>query len=143
MRDESFETTVHDVGRAAGAFVGGDPAPMKAHWAQREDVTIFGGWGAYEVGWDQVGPRLDWAGARFDAGGWTRQEVMASGSSGDLGYTVSLERGEARLAGRDEAAPMLLRVTHVYRRVDGDWKLVHRHADAVVDKTPPAAVLRR
>jgi ketosteroid isomerase-like protein len=26
-----------------------------------------------------------------------------------------------------------LRVTHVYRRADGDWRIVHRHADV-----PPA-----
>jgi ketosteroid isomerase-like protein len=24
---------------------------------------------------------------------------------------------------------MTLRVTHIYRRIDGVWKLVHRHAD--------------
>ena len=25
---------------------------------------------------------------------------------------------------------MTLRVTHIYRHIDGDWKLVHRHADS-------------
>ena len=25
--------------------------------------------------------------------------------------------------------PMTIRVTHVYRRIDGEWQLVHRHAD--------------
>jgi ketosteroid isomerase-like protein len=25
--------------------------------------------------------------------------------------------------------PMTIRVTHIYRRIDGDWHLVHRHAD--------------
>jgi ketosteroid isomerase-like protein len=25
--------------------------------------------------------------------------------------------------------PMTIRVTHIYRRVDGEWRLVHRHAD--------------
>jgi hypothetical protein len=25
---------------------------------------------------------------------------------------------------------MVIRVTHIYRRIDGDWKLVHRHADS-------------
>ena len=24
---------------------------------------------------------------------------------------------------------MVIRVTHIYRRIDGDWRLVHRHAD--------------
>jgi len=24
---------------------------------------------------------------------------------------------------------MVIRVTHIYGRIDGDWKLVHRHAD--------------
>jgi hypothetical protein len=32
-------------------------------------------------------------------------------------------------------------VTHVYRRVDGVWKLVHRHADPLITKTAAAAVL--
>ncbi len=43
-------------------------------------------------------------------------------------YTVGMEEGEVRVDGR---APFLmrLRVTHVLRRVDGEWWLVHRHAD--------------
>ena len=24
---------------------------------------------------------------------------------------------------------MAVRVTHIYRRIDGEWKLMHRHAD--------------
>jgi ketosteroid isomerase-like protein len=139
-RTEDFATAVAEVGRAASEFVGGDPEPYTSRWANGPDVTIFGAWGDYEHGWDEVGPRLDWAAARFVAGK-TEPEILVMDSSGDLGYTVALERGHAHLAGQPTAAPMLLRVTHVYRRIDGVWKLVHRHADPITAKTAAAAVL--
>ena len=35
--------------------------------------------------------------------------------------------------------PNTLRVTQVYRREDGDWKLIHRHGDGPpVDQAPPS-----
>lgn len=136
---EDFRAAVTEVGRALSDFVDGEPQPYRSRWAQDAGVTIFGGWGGHERGWDQVGPRLDWAAARF-AGGHTDQEVLAMGDSGDLGYTVSLERGAVHLSGESAASPMVLRVTHVYRRVDGVWKVVHRHADHLTDKTAPTTV---
>ncbi|WP_409527241.1 nuclear transport factor 2 family protein [Rhizobium sp. P28RR-XV] len=33
------------------------------------------------------------------------------------------------MAGQDGEIPMSLRVTEVFRREEGEWKLVHRHAD--------------
>lgn len=137
---EDFRTAVAEVGAAVSEFVGGRSQSYRTIWSHGEDVTIFGGWGAHERGWDEVGPRLDWAAARF-AAGHTTQEILAMGSSGDLGYTVALERGQVQLAGQAGAGAMLLRVTHVYRRVDGKWLLVHRHADHIVAKTAPEAVL--
>ena len=55
-------------------------------------------------------------------------EHLVIASSGDLAYTVGFERSHVSI---DGGAPgdMTLRVTHIYRRIDGDWKLVHRHAD--------------
>jgi hypothetical protein len=38
---------------------------------------------------------------------------------------------------------MVLRVTHVFGKENGDWKLVHRHADPLMDKTTPATVLQK
>jgi ketosteroid isomerase-like protein len=139
--DEDFRSAVEEVGSTGDAFVSGNAEPVKSHWLHQEDVTIFGGWGAYERGWTQVESRLDWAASRF-GGGQLQQEVIAMEASGDLGYTVCLERGTARVAGRTEEATMVLRVTQIYRRVNGSWKLVHRHADPVVEKTPPTAVLQ-
>jgi ketosteroid isomerase-like protein len=41
---------------------------------------------------------------------------------------VGFEDVEVRVDG-GAPAPMTLRVTHVLRRVGGEWRLVHRHAD--------------
>jgi len=44
----------------------------------------------------------------------------------------------SRIFGWVASAPMTVRVTHVYRREDGEWKIVHRHGDSVpVDQSPP------
>ena len=55
-------------------------------------------------------------------------DVVAAGLSGDLAYVVGYERAAASIAGCAEEN-LTLRVTQVYRREDGEWKRVHRHAD--------------
>jgi ketosteroid isomerase-like protein len=125
-------------------FVNGDPDSWKQHASRRDDVTIMGAWGAYEKGWTEVEARYDWAATRFKQSGATPHfEYLASGASGDLAYTVAIERSEPRVAGAENVAPMILRVTHIFRKEDGVWKLVHRHADPLIDKTAPSAVLKK
>jgi ketosteroid isomerase-like protein len=46
----------------------------------------------------------------------------------DLAYVLWFERFNGSIAGR-AVQPILVRVTHIYRREDGEWKIVHRHAD--------------
>ena len=123
-------------------FITGNPRPYKACWSQADDVTILGGWGAYERGWEQVGPRLDWAAARY-RGGTLTCERLTQGMSGEVAYTVWLEKQVARLVGQDENRPIVLRVTHLYRREEGNWKVIHRHTDAILDKLEAAAILQR
>jgi ketosteroid isomerase-like protein len=104
----------------------------------------MGAWGGYEQGWTAVGPRYDWAAARFrDSGAQVQVDYLASGVNGELAYTVAIERSEVRLVDQDHPAPMALRVTHIFRKEDGVWKLVHRHADPLMGKTSPATVLQR
>ena len=53
---------------------------------------------------------------------------LRRGTGSDLAYTVGFERGQVSV---DSNAPsmMTICVTHIYRRIDGEWYLVHRHAD--------------
>ena len=44
-----------------------------------------------------------------------------------MAYEVGIERGHAMLAG--EMIAFDQRVTNIYRREDGAWKVVHHHTD--------------
>jgi ketosteroid isomerase-like protein len=135
---DDFHQTLQQVRIANQHFLVGDPAPYKACWSHADDVTIFGGWGAYEKGWEQVDPRLDWAAARFLEGQRTI-ELLSMAISENLAYTVWVERGETRVVGSDELRPSGLRVTHIFRREEGAWKIIHRHADAIMQKIEATA----
>ena len=84
---------------------------------------------------------MDWAAARW-RGGHTDFAPLALDVSGDLAYSVWIEQGDARLEGLDEFRPIALRVTHIYRREEHTWKIIHRHADALIDKIATRAVLQ-
>jgi ketosteroid isomerase-like protein len=142
--DKSFHQFLPQFEEGTTRFINGDPALWIEHVSQNDDATIMGGWGAYEQGWDEVGPRYDWAAARFmESGVKMEVEYLASGVSDELAYTVAIERSEALIVGQDQPAPLALRVTHLFRMEDGEWKLIHRHADPLMEKTAPDAVLQR
>jgi ketosteroid isomerase-like protein len=60
----------------------------------------------------------------------------------DLAYTVEIESYRARVGGAEELVSVSLRVTTAFRREDGVWKVVHRHADPITTKRPPASVIQ-
>jgi ketosteroid isomerase-like protein len=115
---------------AETAIHNGDVAPRLALWSRNDPVTVFGAKRS-ATGWAKLDPIFrtvaSWfSDAQFDF------EVLAAGASGDLAYTVGYEHNRVKVDG--EPRSYTLRVTHVYRREDGQWRIVHRHADI-----PPAA----
>jgi ketosteroid isomerase-like protein len=116
------------VADALSAMFAGDPAPYAALWAPGAQPTLYGAWGPTEKGHDAVVRTFSWVATRFSDGARCRPRYETVDWSGDLAFTVGYEDTEVRI---DAASParMTLRVTHVLRRVDGEWRLVHRHAD--------------
>lgn len=142
--DPSLRAFLPQFEEGTNGFINGDPTLWKQNASHRDDTMIIGAWGAYEKGWDEVGPRYDWAAARFtESGAKVQVEYLASAVSGDLAYTVAIERSEVRLVDQDKPVPMALRVTHLFRKEEGAWKLILRHADPLMGKTAPATVLQK
>jgi len=45
-----------------------------------------------------------------------------------------------RLSGQQNPTQRALRVTQIFRKEGGAWKLLHRHADPLMEKKAPSAV---
>jgi ketosteroid isomerase-like protein len=70
--------------------------------------------------------------ARLFTSGTLEQEVVATYDSGELVVLVTIERVRAKVGGLPEQ-DWSLRVTQVFRREGAAWRLVHRHADPLVN----------
>src|SRR5580704_17047495 len=111
----------------------GNSTDLKSLYSHSDDVTVFGGFGGSERGWKEVGPRLDWAAAHFSGGAY-ESEILTAEAGSELAYIVSIETNRLRGATEAHETILRLRVTQIFRREGGEWRLTHRHADPQVDK---------
>jgi len=135
--DDVLATTLARQVEAEEALHNGDPGPQLAMWSPQDPVTVLGALRSAR-GWDEVSRLFGWLGSGFSACTSDRFELVAAGVGGDLAYTVGYEHISVSWDGVP-MEPYLLGVTHVYRREDGEWRIVHRHADAPpIHQTSPA-----
>jgi ketosteroid isomerase-like protein len=114
-----------------GHQVQGDSGPFLAVWSHADDVAILGALGSYSLGWDGVRAHLLATSRSLDWTGVSVQRLVTL-ASGDLAVTVVLEHMTRSSGG--EPARRTLRATQAYRREDGEWRLVLRHANTVTDE---------
>jgi ketosteroid isomerase-like protein len=127
--EEFRSTMLPRMAAAEEAFVtDGDAGPRMELWSRRDPITLFGAKGMCERGWPALSRTFPWAAARFSEVSDFRFDPEVVEVAGDMAYTLGFERFNGSVAGRP-VEPVLLRVTHIYRREDGEWKVVHRHAD--------------
>jgi ketosteroid isomerase-like protein len=140
---EDFEAAVDRYHLAAAEFVKGDPKPYEMMFSHREDVTLGNPFGPFSRGWEQVAATMERAAALYRDGQVVGFETLGKYVTPDLAYIVEVERFEAKLGVREEAAVVTLRTTSVLRPEDGAWKVVHRHADPITTVQPAESVLQK
>ena len=111
---------------AEQAIHNGDAEPRIALWSRTDPVTVFGA-RLSASGWAEVEPLFRNVASWFSDSADYEFEVTAAGASGDLAYTIGYEHNQVKVDGQPRTYS--LRVTHVYRREDCEWRIVHRHAD--------------
>lgn len=108
----------------AGDWEGGYGAIL----SQGADAAIFGPFGGdATVGADTWAARGAAAVRQF-RNGVSKLHVVKAWKSGDLVVTVAIEEQRGEIAGASDQN-WTLRVTQVWRREDGHWRVLHRHAD--------------
>jgi ketosteroid isomerase-like protein len=134
---EFLEEIVPRQRAADHAIHAGDAEPRKALWSREDPVTVLGAFGVAASGWDECEEVFDWLATVFTGSESFELEIIAAGVSGDLAYTVGYEHSVASRKG-EPPKPNRLRVTHVYRREDGEWRIVHRHGDGLEANSIPS-----
>jgi ketosteroid isomerase-like protein len=117
---------------ARRALSDGDAAPWLAMTSTQDPVTIFGAKVPVRQGRQEVDETLRWLAERWSDATVSSFDLVAADVSGDLAYAIRFEHIANSVVGV-HVEPYTLRVTHIFRRENGEWKLAHRHADRVPD----------
>jgi len=118
---------------ALNRMLEGDAASLADVWSQSAGVSTMHPVGGRQAGWDEVRGSFEQV-AQLATGGRAEVRDQSIQIAGDVAWEVGVERGQATLAG--ERVIIEQRVTSIYRREAGGWKIVHRHTDvspAMVD----------
>jgi ketosteroid isomerase-like protein len=127
---------------ALGEVVKGNPEPLKMVYSHREDVTLANPFGPAVRGWEQAAATMERAASNYRDGEIVGFENVVKYVTPELAYILEVERYKAKVGGREELAPIALRVTSIFRREDGVWKIVHRHADPITTTQPTESVIQ-
>jgi ketosteroid isomerase-like protein len=127
---------------AQGELVKGNAEPMNNLLSHREDVTLNNPLSPPAHGWEQVAATMERAASQFRDGEIVGYEIIEKRVTPELAYVVRVERARAKVGGREDIAPITLRVTMIFRPEDGEWKIVHRHADPITTAQPAESILQ-
>jgi ketosteroid isomerase-like protein len=111
---------------ALNRMLAGDSSSLGDIWSHSPAVTAMHPIGDWRVGWDEVKGSFDQV-ARASTGGHVEMTERLIRVAGDSAYEVGVEIADFAIAGQ----PLTVnsRVTNIYHRENGAWKIVHHHGD--------------
>jgi len=124
---QSFAEFMKTREAAATAYTKGDAAEVNSLTSDGSAVTFFGPDGSRTEGAAAVKRAYEGGASQFGPNGKSRLEVLQQSEGGDIAYWSGIQHAEVDMKG--VLKPMSLRITELFRRENGEWKLVHRHAD--------------
>ena len=111
---------------ALNRMANGQRGTMNEVWSHGESATALHPIGGRHIGWAEIAGSFDGF-AEIASGGEIRLKDQLIRAAGDMAYEIGIETGTLTLGGLKSTVEH--RVTNIYRREGGDWKLVHHHSD--------------
>jgi ketosteroid isomerase-like protein len=140
---QQHDLPLEEYHRAGLEITNGNPEVYKALYSRSDDVTLANPFGPPVLGWSEVSATLDRAAKNYRDGEVIGFENVSIVITPELAYTVEIESYRARVGGAADIAPVAVRVTTVYRREHGAWRVMHRHADPITGSRPAESVIAK
>ena len=125
----NFDDFMDQRKEAALAYVRGDSDPVDRMSDGAGPATFFGPDGTIVTGGPAMRKSFKEGASHFLPDSTSELEILDCGNDGDLGFWTGIQHATIKVKGKDEPVPYELRITEIFRREHGAWKLVHRHAD--------------
>lgn len=130
MPATNFEDFMKARKEAAEAYVRGDGAKVDTMVPHSGAASFHSPTGDTVNGGEAVAKRYLKDAAAFHHNGTSRFDVLQKGDSGDIAFWTGFQIANVQIGDMPKPVEMRIRVTEVFRRIDGNWKMIHRHADA-------------
>jgi ketosteroid isomerase-like protein len=126
---ESFKNFLKTREKASQSYVSGDGAPLVRISAAKSPATFFSPGGDATTGAKKIAARYKKDAEIFESADENKFETLQMNADENIAFWVGLQKSIVRMKGKKQPIPMTLRVTEIFRRDDGNWKMIHRHAD--------------
>jgi ketosteroid isomerase-like protein len=140
---QQHDLPLEEYHQAGLEITNGNPEVYKALYSRSDDVTLANPFGPPARGWSEVSATLDRAAKNYRDGEAVGFENVSTVVTPELAYTVEVESYRARVGGAVDITPVAVRVTTVFRREVGAWKVMHRHADPITAPRPAESVIAK
>lgn len=127
---EPFDKFLERREAVSNEFIRGDAGSLIEMSSEDSSATFMPPSGEHMKGATKINAANEAGAKSFGKGSTGHFEILQSGSNGGLGFWTGIQHANVEVKGKDEKVKMQLRVTEVFRLERGQWKLVHRHADA-------------
>ena len=142
MAHQDLEATIERCHVALAEIVKGNSTPWESLFSRQDDVTLGNPFGPFVQGWTRVVATAAAAASHYRDGEIIGFERIGTYVSHDLACIAEIERFRAKVGGSRDVATAALRVTSTFRRENGEWKIVHRHADPITAPQPARSVIQ-